>query len=280
VTALDILMVTFDQPDYVELSLPRLLETCDDSMHVWIWHNGTDERTLEVSQSFAGDSRVAKFHHSPENRPLRDPINWLFEGSSATYVSKVDDDCLESPGWAQTLMAAHRDVEELGALGTWRFPDEDFEPDLSLPKIAEFPGGHKVLQNFWVQGSGFVMKRACVERHGALRPGQTFTQYCVQLMLEGWVNGWYYPFIREEHMDDPRCPYTRLRTDEDLLRRLPLTARLNGITTLADWEENMRRSAHASQAAPLDPRYFRGWRLKKRNLSARLRRLRGDKRLW
>ena len=280
VTDLDVLMVTFDQPDYVDLSLPRLLESCDDGMRVWIWHNGTDAPTLEVSRSFAHDPRVARFHHSPENRPLRDPINWLFEESRARLVSKVDDDCLVSPGWAQTLARAHENVEQLGVVGSWRFLDEDFVPELSLPKIAQLPGGHQVLQNFWVQGSGFVMKRACVERHGPLKPGQTFTQYCIQLALAGWMNGWYYPFIHEEHMDDPRSPHTRFRTDEDLEGRLPLTARRNGVRTLAGWEEQVRRSARASQAAPLDPNDYRGWRLRRRNLWLRARRTVGVQRQW
>ncbi|MFP3901994.1 MAG: glycosyltransferase family 2 protein [Acidimicrobiia bacterium] len=277
---LDILMVTFDQPDYVELSLSRLLETCDDRARVWIWHNGTDAGTLEVSRGFARDPRVARFHHSVENRPLRDPINWLLETSRARYVSKVDDDCLVSPGWIETLVGAHEDVPVLGVLGSWRFAEEDFDPELARPKMAEYPPGHTVLRNFWVQGSGFVMKRRCVEQHGAIRPGQTFTQYCIHLALAGWVNGWYHPFVLEDHMDDPRSPHTRLRTDEDLRARLPLTARSNGVTTLADWEEQIRRSARASQAAPLDPRVYRGWRRTRHNLGLRARRLVGLRNRW
>jgi GT2 family glycosyltransferase len=277
---LDVLMVTYDQPDYVKLSLNRLLDTCDNGMRVWIWHNGTDRETLEVSRAFAEDPRVARFHHSVENRPLRDPINWLFESSDAVFLSKVDDDCLVSPGWASTLMAAHRDVDQFGVLGSWRFCEEDFEPELALPKVADFPGGHRVLQNFWVQGSGFVMKRSCVERHGPVRRKESFTNYCVRLALAGWINGWYYPFVTEEHMDDPRSPHTRFRTDEDLRRRPPLTARRNGVTTVAEWQEQVKRSAHRSQAAPLDPKYFRGWGLRRRTLVLRLRGLVGIKRQW
>jgi hypothetical protein len=273
-------MVTHDQPGYVRLSLDRLLETCVDGMRVWIWHNGTHEETLEVSRAFGDDPRVARFHHSVENRPLRDPINWLFQSSDAEFLSKVDDDCLVSPGWASTLMVAHRDVERLGVLGSWRFYEEDFEPELSLPKIAELPGGHRVLRNFWVQGSGFVMKRSCVDRHGALARKESFTNYCVRLALAGWINGWYYPFVIEEHMDDPRSPHTRFRTDDDLRRRPPLTAQRNDVTTVAEWQEQVKRSAHTSQAAPLDPRYFRGWRLRRRTLGLRLRRLVGVRRQW
>jgi hypothetical protein len=278
-TDLAILMVTYDQPEYVKLSLPRLLDSCDDGMRVWIWHNGTDATTLEVSRSYAADERVARFHHSIENRPLREPMNWLFGGSRSRYVSKVDDDCLVAPGWAQILSKAHQHVPAFGVLGSWRFHDEDFVPALSMPKIAEY-SGYKVLRNFWVQGSGFVMKRTCIERHGLIPHGTTFTQYCVRLGIKGWVNGWYYPFVREEHMDDPRSPHSRLRTDEDLRARMPLTARLNGITTLSDWEEMIRRSALSAQAASLDPRTYYGWRRAIRRLRNRARRLVGDKSHW
>jgi Glycosyl transferase family 2 len=280
VARLDILMVTYDQPDYLKLSIPRLFETCDDDMRVWLWHNGTDEETLELSKSFAADPRVGRFHHCPENAPLREPLNWLFTESTAPYFSKVDDDCLVEHGWAQTFISAHEDVPQFGAIGCWRFEDEDFDPELAEPKIGEFPGGHKVLQNYWVQGSGFVMKRACIDRYGLIKPKQSFVNYCVDLAVKGWVHGWYYPFVREEHMDDPRSPNTRFRTDEDLQQRLPLTARLNGATTVEAWTDVVRRSARASQAAPLDPAYFVGWARRRRHALIRVRSLLGDKRVW
>lgn len=280
-TDLDVLMVTFDQAEYVRLTLPRLLESCDDGVRVWLWHNGTHAETLELSRSFAEDERVDRFHHSPDNQPLHVPINWLLENSSARFFSKVDDDCLVTPGWARTLIRAHDDVPELGVLGCWRFYDEDFDAQLSTPKIASYPGGHRVLRNFWVQGSSFVMRRECAARRGPLRAGQSFPQYCTALgVQDGWVNGWYFPFVREEHMDDPRSPYTRFRTDADLQARPPLTARLNGVTTVAGWEAQVRRSARSVQAASLDPRDYQGWRIRGRNLRARARRLAGTKAHW
>ena len=167
---LAVLMVTYDQPDYLKLSLPRLLDTCGDDARVWLWHNGTDGETLELARTFATDERVDRFHHCSENEPLRDPTNWLFTESTGDLVSKVDDDCLVPDGWVPTFLGAHDDVEQLGAVGCWRFPDEDFVPELAMPKVGEFAGGHRILQNYWVQGSSFVMKRACVERHGARSP--------------------------------------------------------------------------------------------------------------
>lgn len=278
--SVDVLMITYDSPEYVRRSLPRLLESCDDEARVWLWHNGDHEETLEATRSFIDDPRVHRFHHSRENLKLRAPTNWLWENATGGFVGKVDDDCLLEPGWIHTLREAHLAYPRFGVLGAWRFPDEDYVPELADRKIESFPGGHRVLRNFWVQGSGYLMKRVCTVELGPLAAQQSFPQYCIELSLRGWVNGWYYPFVHEDHMDDPRSPNTSLRTDADLARRLPLTARRNGVETIDAWTEQLRRSARASLAAPLDPRYFVGWRKKRRRLYKRTRRLVGIRREW
>lgn len=258
--SVDILMVTYDRPEYVQQSLGRLLETCDDSMRVWLWHNGEDRATLDTTRSFATHPRVAAFHHSPENVRLRAPTNWLWANATGDYVSKIDDDCLVEPGWAHKLAAAHEANPAFGVIGSWRFFEEDFVPRLARRKIRSFSGGHQLMLNCWVQGSGYLMKRSCIEEQGLLGPEQNFSEYCVDLVLKGYVNGWYFPFIHEEHMDDPRSRFTGLKTDDDLRRRLPLSAAERGVTTLLEWEAQMRRSARRLQAASPNPRNYVGVR--------------------
>lgn len=273
-------MITYRAPGYVRRSLPRLLDDCGDDSRVWLWHNGDHAETLEIVREYVGHPKVAEFHHSVENVGLTEPTNWMWQHSEGDYLSKVDDDCLLAPGWAERLIAAHDDFAGFGVVGSWRFQDEDYDPALSEPKTKTFPGGHTVLQNFWVQGSGYVMRRECVERLGPLAAGQSFPQYCISVALAGWTNGWYVPFVIEDHMDDPRSPNTCLHTDADLRDRLPLSARRQGITTLVEWEASIKRSAYESQAAPPDPRYFTGWRLRQRRLGRRLGRLTGKGRAW
>ena len=103
----DVLMITHNRPTAVSRSLPRLLETCDESTRVWLWQNGDHEETLELVSTFAKDPRVAAFHHSRENQKLRPPTNWRWSQSQATYVSKVDDDCLVTPGWIYIIVTAN-----------------------------------------------------------------------------------------------------------------------------------------------------------------------------
>lgn len=75
-TNIDVLMVTYNRPTYTRLSLEHLLDSCDESMRVWVWHNGNDQDTLDVVASMRGHARFHEFHHSPENQRT-----WLWHRS-------------------------------------------------------------------------------------------------------------------------------------------------------------------------------------------------------
>jgi glycosyltransferase involved in cell wall biosynthesis len=276
----DILMITYRSAAYLPLSLPRLLNTCGDRDRVWLWHNGDDEETLETLRAYQQDARIERFHHSRENVKLRTPTSWLWSESGANYVSKVDDDCLVTPGWLDTFIAAHEANPSFGVVGSWRHPEEDFRPDLASRRIRTFEGGHQLMLNLWVQGSGYVLPRSRVKRLGLLRNDESFTGYCIRLARDGAVNGFYFPFVAEDHMDDPRSPHTLIATNEDLRRRMPLSAQANGVRTIDDWVEQLRRSAVILQSAPLDLRQYGGWRKKLKSIHRRVARLSGRPARW
>lgn len=278
--AIDILMITYERPDYTQLALSRLLETCDDTARVWIWHNGQHAPTLDVVRSFLNHPRIYRFHHSPLNKELHDPTNWLWQNARGGFLSKIDDDCLMPDGWIETLRQLHLDCPQCGIVGCWRFQDEDFIPEVARKKIKDLPGGHSILLNCWIEGSGYLMKRRCLEETGVLKAGQSFTRYCIALARRGWVNGWYYPFIWQEHMDDPRSPHSYLKSDADLIQHLPLSARTNGVKTLAAWEAQLRRSARLVQEASADPRMYLGWRRALLLMRRRVKRLFGIRGKW
>ena len=95
-TSIDILMITFNRPDYTKISLKRLLDTCDDSMRVWVWHNGMDQETLDIVLSMKEHPNFYRFYHSKENKKLTIPTNWLWENSTASFLTKVDDEFSQS----------------------------------------------------------------------------------------------------------------------------------------------------------------------------------------
>ncbi|MHC4217252.1 MAG: glycosyltransferase [Planctomycetota bacterium] len=271
-SSIDILMVTHDRPDYTRLALGALLDSCDDAMRVWVWHNGNDSETLEVVRFMSDHERFHRLHHSPENRLIREPINWLFEHAEGDLLSLVNDDCVVSDGWARTLSRVHDDIPELGVAACWHFQEEDFIPELADSKTLEFSGGHRLMVNPWVQGSGVMVKRECIQEIGGLTAGeQGFTPWCIRLAVVGWVNGWCVPLVPIDHMDDPRSPNTQLQDDDDLRAGLPLSARHRGTETIDEWTAHLRRSALIIQQAPADPYLYVGWRKKLRRGWSRLR---------
>ena len=174
------------------------------------------------------------------------------------------------PGWVETLAKAHLDVPEFGVIGCWPFAEEDYLPDLAAPKIATFSGGHQLLQNCWIGGSGYITKRRSIDQLGPIGPKQSFSGYCIQMALRGAVNGWYVPFLMQDHMDDPRSEHTNFRTDEEFRRLHPLTAKNFQVRTLEEWVDFIREDARVSQSASMDPRQYVGWPAKLRRVRNRV----------
>ncbi len=70
-------------------------------------------------------------------------------------------------------------------------------------------------------------------------------------------------------MDDPRSPNSELRSDQDLVDFAPLGALADGVVDIEAWEQRVRWNARMVQEAPLDPRWFSGWRRRLYRVKAR-----------
>ena len=270
----DVLMITYNSADYVKLSLPRLLDSCGERDRVWLWHNGTDQATLEVTQQYAQDKRVYRFHHSVDNVGLREPTNWLWANADGAYVSKVDDDCLLPLDWIERLHHAHQANQNFGAIGASRLRPEDVVDHLISQKTESFNDDVQLFRNHWVQGSGYLLRRPWVEKMGFLGDGQSWPEYCLSMAKAGAINGFLFPLLFEDHMDDPRSSHTLMKSDTDLAWRQPLSANRSRVLTLEDWQRRLERSAREVQAAPLDLRIWSGWRKQLRSVRARVEMLR------
>jgi len=266
---LDILMITYNRDKYTGLTLKRLLDTCDEDMRVWVWQNGDDSETIATVQSLRDHPRFYKYHHSSENKKLNAPTNWLWQNSDDDYFAKVDDDCLVPHAWANVLRKALDDVSDLGLVSCWHYPAEDFVPELAMKKVRPLPGGHRVMLNCWVGGSGYLMRRECCEKLGPLKRNQSFTNYGIRISRLGYIVGWYYPFLYQEHFDDPRSQHTQLKTDFDLQKHLPLSADAWRARTLQAWIERLRNDARYIQGAPANPKLYIGWRARVRRICKR-----------
>ncbi|HLV31773.1 MAG TPA: glycosyltransferase family A protein [Chitinispirillaceae bacterium] len=258
----EILMITYNRPEYTKISLAKLIQHCPENVRIWIWHNGDHEETLNIVKTIAKEPQIFKFFHSRENLKLNTPTNWFWENSTAPLIGKVDDDCIVPSEWIEKIGLAHKEVPKLGVLSGWHFEEEDFDYNLARKKIVKLPKGHSLLQHPWVGGSGYLMKRACYEKIGCLKENDTFPNYCINIRWHGWLNGWYYPFIRVIHMDDPRAPGSLLKNDNDLRKYMPLTIAKNKVETIDQWIKLNKRTAFSIQKSPKEPKkFFKIWRL-------------------
>ena len=274
----DVLMITYNRPSYTRIALEELIARSGSLARIWVWHNGDHEETLSLVRSYS--EQFHQFHHSVDNVGLREPTNWLFNNAKGDYLSKVDDDCVVPIDWIPKLRATHEAEPRIGVLGCWRFQTEDYVEELAKNKIVDY-SGHKVLRNAWVEGSGYLMKRECFDKQGPLGRDMSFSDYCIELARKGWVNGWSFPFLYQEHMDDPRAENSGIRSDADLARLLPLSAKRNGVRTVEQWTAQLKRSAVIAQQAPYHPAYWSPTRRKLRNLKKRARGLfMREKGLW
>ena len=253
-----VLMITYNRPVYTAMALGRLCDTLPDDARVTVWDNGSETETLDVIKQFEGHRLVERIVYNRRNEKLRGPTNWFWQSvGEAEFVSKVDDDGLMPDNWTQALERAHRDIPQAGILGTWRFPEEDFAVDLARKKIQTF-GPHQLLRSCWVEGSGYLMKRQVIERIGFIGERESFTTYCIRAAAVGFINGWYFPFLYQEHMDDPRAPHTEMRTETDFARLRPLSAQTFKLASREEWTNKLKELARSLQVCSYDPTDYLG----------------------
>ncbi len=277
---LDVLMITYNRPGYTRQALQRLLDETDDNSRIWIWHNGDDESTVEIVRSFQQHPRLHCVHVSAENRKLHEPTNWFWQHADGQLLGKVDDDCLVPVGWIDCFRHAHQHNPALGVVSAWPFRPEDHDQNTARKKVVALNGGHQLMRNAWTGGSGYIMKRACFDDNGPLGDEESFTRWCIRLALQGWSNGWYYPLLHMDHMDDPRSPNTALKTEADFAARTPLNALNRGVASLAEVRSRAIQQARYLQACSPDPRWHAGTGNIIRKTATRARRILQGSEIW
>ena len=254
----DILMITYNRPQYTRKSLTRLLETCPPCSRIWLWQNGRDEETLKIVKSFESHTRIANVRYSPDNQMLRPPTNWFWQNAKGRFIGKVDDDCIVPEGWVEALVRIHNDESKAGIISCWPYLEEDYNEEISKKKILVLNGGHKLLHNAWVGGSGYISKKTAIDTLGPLKANESFTQWCIRLARKGWLNGWPIPLLLMDHMDNPSSHNTIIRSEKDFQDNKPLTARRFDIKNYDDYRKKARNSALQVQLAKPDPWRYLG----------------------
>jgi glycosyltransferase involved in cell wall biosynthesis len=207
---IDLLFITYNRLHYTKLSLASVLADSSEDFALTIWDNASSDGTVEYLKNDISDPRIKDIVFSTKNVGQTAALNAIWSRSDADLLGKLDNDCIVSPGWTRTLARAHQDIDQLGVIACWHFFPDDFDYDRAQHKIYSF-GRHQILRHPWTCGTGLLVKRSTFSRFGPFKDRAT-TSYWLNVASGGYINGFYYPLIHQEHMDDPRSQHNSLKT--------------------------------------------------------------------
>ena len=270
-----IVLVTHNRLEYTKKTIARLLEDPGEEFELYIWDNASKDQTPEYLMDGIKDPRLAEVVLSKENAGQTGAMNYAWKKTKAELVGKLDNDCLVTPGWTRILSQAHIDIENLGAVACWHYPFDEFDESAArnAGKIQTFDK-HQIVRHPWVCGSGFIMKRKTFQKFGYWKDGCDIgtTDYFLNMALAGEINGWYYPLVLQEHMDDPRSKHS-LVTDNESLREMynvTFTLRKHKILDIKSRWGRRPMVLKNLNSEPWDAKYYVGWRGKLNKIKKRL----------
>lgn len=207
---IDLLLVTYNRLEYTKLALSSILADSTEEFSLTIWDNASSDGTPDYLKEIR-DERIKEVVCSPRNVGQTAALNEIWSKSTADLVGKLDNDCLVTPGWTRKLAKAHADIDDLGVIACWHFFPEDLDHTAARHKIQQF-GDHRILRHPWTCGTGLLMKRKTFQSFGPFQDKAT-TSYWLKLAAAGLINGFYYPPVYQEHMDDLRSAHNVMRRE-------------------------------------------------------------------
>jgi glycosyltransferase involved in cell wall biosynthesis len=235
-----------------------------------IWDNGSTDGTQNYLESI-NDPHIHEIVLSPENKGQTFVTNHVWSQSSSFLVGKVDNDCMVTPGWIQKLKKAHEDIPKLGVVGCWHFFEKDFDFERAKNKIQTF-GQHRIFRHPWIDGSALMMKRSTYLKYGPISEQEYLSGFWRRLALAGYINGFYYPLILQNHLDDPLNPKCLIKSTKTFNDYREITqglkvGRYNGPEGRIAWRNEILRNILDD---PYNPHYYAGWRRILRKLKNRI----------
>lgn len=251
--------------------MASVLADSTEEFYLTIWDNASTDGTVEYLRNEINDSRIADIIFSKKNIGQIPAVNKIWSNSKADLLGKLDNDCLLTPGWTRILAQTHYDIDNLGVIACWHYFPEDFDYERARHKIQKF-GKHRILRHPWTCGTGFLIKCDTFRKFGPIL-GKGTTRYWLNMAMAGYVNGFYYPLIHQEHMDDPKSKYTVLKDEESYQAAKKVTFNINspGQETLADRWRWRQKVLDNLLDDPWDVKYYVGWRHKLRRLKIKLK---------
>lgn len=265
---IDLVFITYNRLDYTKLALTSVLADPTEKFSLAIWDNASTDDTVDYLKHEVSDPRIADIIFSKENLGQANVMNKIWSKSKADLLGKLDNDCLVTSGWTRTLAQAHNDIDNLGVIACWHYFPEDFDYERAKHKIRKF-GRHQILRHPWTCGTGFLLKRSTYEKFGPIgRDGAT--RYWLKIARAGYVNGFYYPLVYQEHMDDPLSKHTLLKNDDAIRQARDITywLRSRNIDTVAERMQWRKLVLANLLDDPWEPKFYVGLRKRLRQVTS------------
>jgi glycosyltransferase involved in cell wall biosynthesis len=267
-------MPTHNRFEYTQKAIQRLLENQNEEFELYLWDNASNDDTAEYLMSL-NDPRIKEVYISKTNEGQTGAMNWAWSRTSTELVGKIDNDCLATPGWTYKFALAHKDIPMLGTLAMWHFPHKEFNEKLAEKKIQTF-GSHQIFRHPWTCGSGFIIKRKVFLKMGNWISGSHVgtTDYFLKMARAGYINGWYYPLVLQEHMDDPESEYSFFHTKQfDMAYSNSYGYNYAGIRNMQKYLEARKQIIDNLMTAPFDVRYYHPMRQRFRRIINYIRKM-------
>lgn len=266
-----LVFITYNRLHYTRLALASVLADPMEDFSLTIWDNSSTDGTVEYLKNEISDERIADIIFSKENVGQTTAVNEVWGKSKADLVGKCDNDCIVTAGWTRVLAQAHTDILNLGVVACWHFFPDDFDYERAKYKMQTF-GRHQILRHPWTCGTGLLIKRETFKRLGPIQ-GNATTRYWLKMAVAGYINGFYYPLVFQEHIDDPKSRHSMLRDEASYQRAKKVTFNINspGQETLAGrwrWRQEVLNNLLDD---PWDVKYYTGWRGKLRHARRRMK---------
>ena len=260
---IDLAFITYNRLDYTKLALASILADSSEEFNLYIWDNASTDGTVEYLQEMVKDKRIKNIIFSKENVGQTVAVNNIWSASKADLLGKLDNDCIVTPGWTRILSKAHEDIENLGVIACWHFFEDDFNYELAKHKIQTF-GNHKIFRHPWTCGTGLLIKRKTYQELGPIKNKAT-TQYWIEMAKAGYINGWYYPLVYQEHMDDPYSEHSKFKThDFETAYKNSFGFKNREIDNMEKYMNIRKNIIENLMTGSIDARSYIGWRKKLR----------------
>jgi GT2 family glycosyltransferase len=272
---IDLIFITYNRLEYTKLALASVLVEPTEQFSLTIWDNCSTDGTVEYLKNEVNDPRISDIIFSKENFGQTAAMNEVWGHSKADLLGKLDNDCLVMPGWTHILAEAHKDIPNLGVVACWHLSPGEFDYTRAEHKIQQF-GKHRILRHPWTCGTGFLIKHDTFKKFGTIL-GKGTTGYWLNMAKEGYVNGFYYPLVYQEHMD---YPWSEHYAFPDRVRdglEIGVTSAYMKIRTIQDAKRWHRIVVRDILDRSWDVKYYVGWRGRLQRIKKKLRKLRYSK---